>query len=101
MSRNPESRASKNRRRQTRAATASLATVVRVEITGIYGEFNILIRFESRCISTARVYNLLVTAILQFIMHVLTFLFFLGMAGSSVVVMLSFVEDLNELLGLS
>jgi hypothetical protein len=44
-------------------------------------------------------YNLLVTAILQFIMHVLTVLFFLGLAGSSVVVILSFVEDLNELLG--
>jgi len=32
-------------------------------------------------------------------MHVLTVLFFLGLAGSSVVVILSFVEDLNELLG--
>jgi hypothetical protein len=73
--------------------------VVRVEITGIYAEFNTFIRFESRSISTAWVYNLLVTAILQFIMHVLTVLFFLGLAGSSVVVILSFVEDLNELLG--
>ncbi|MBB6145252.1 hypothetical protein HNQ77_003210 [Silvibacterium bohemicum] len=32
-------------------------------------------------------------------MHVLTFLFFVGLAGSSVVVVISFVEDLAELLG--
>lgn len=81
------------------AATASLAAVVRVEIAGIYADFNTSIRRESRCISTAWVYNLLVTAILQFGMHVLTVLFFIGLVGSSVVVILSFVEDLNELLG--
>jgi hypothetical protein len=32
-------------------------------------------------------------------MHVLTFLFFVGLAGSSVVVVISFIEDLTELLG--
>ncbi len=32
-------------------------------------------------------------------MHVLTFLFFVGLAGSSVVVVISFVEDLAELIG--
>jgi hypothetical protein len=31
-------------------------------------------------------------------MHLLTFLFFLGLAGSSIVVILSFIEDLSELL---
>jgi hypothetical protein len=35
----------------------------------------------------------------QIFMHVLTFLFFVGLAGSSVVVILSFIEDLHELLG--
>lgn len=32
-------------------------------------------------------------------MHVLTYLFFAGLLGSSIVVIISFVEDLNELLG--
>jgi hypothetical protein len=32
-------------------------------------------------------------------MHVLTFLFFLGLAGSSIVVIISFIEDLHELVG--
>ena len=36
---------------------------------------------------------------MQFAMHLLTVLFFLGLAGSSVVVILSFIEDLGELLG--
>ncbi|HTD54097.1 MAG TPA: hypothetical protein VK670_01850 [Silvibacterium sp.] len=39
------------------------------------------------------------TALLQFGMHLLTILFFIGMSGSAVVVILSFVEDLGELLG--
>jgi hypothetical protein len=30
-------------------------------------------------------------------MHLLTFLFFVGLAGSSIVVILSFIEDLAEL----
>jgi hypothetical protein len=34
-----------------------------------------------------------------FFMHVLTILFFVGLAGSSLVVILSFVEDLKELFG--
>jgi hypothetical protein len=32
-------------------------------------------------------------------MHVLTTLFFVGLAGSSVVVVISFIEDLAELFG--
>jgi hypothetical protein len=40
-----------------------------------------------------------VVALAQFVMHALSFLFFLGLAGSSVVVVISFVEDLQELLG--
>ncbi len=43
-------------------------------------------------------YNPSVTAFLQFAMHLLTVLFFIGLAGSSVVVILSFIEDLGELL---
>lgn len=38
-------------------------------------------------------------AIVHFFMQVLTVLFFVGLIGSAVVVLLSFVEDLNELLG--
>ena len=38
-------------------------------------------------------------AIVYLGMHVLTFLFFLGLAGSSIVVIISFVEDLHELFG--
>jgi hypothetical protein len=30
-------------------------------------------------------------------MHVLTFVFFVGLAGSSIVVVISFVEDIHEL----
>lgn len=32
-------------------------------------------------------------------MHILVVLFFLGLAGSAVIVVLSFIEDLSELLG--
>jgi hypothetical protein len=32
-------------------------------------------------------------------MHALTILFFIGLVGSSIVVILSFIEDLHELLG--
>jgi hypothetical protein len=32
-------------------------------------------------------------------MHLLTYVFFVGLIGSSIVVVISFVEDLNELLG--
>jgi hypothetical protein len=38
-------------------------------------------------------------AIASFVAHVLTFLFFVGLAGSAVVVAISFVEDLTELFG--
>ena len=38
-------------------------------------------------------------ALIYYGMHVLTFLFFLGLAGSSIVVIISFIEDLHELLG--
>lgn len=38
-------------------------------------------------------------ALEYFGMHVLTVLFFIGLAGSSIVVALSFVEDLMELFG--
>jgi hypothetical protein len=37
--------------------------------------------------------------LLRFAMHTLTYVFFVGMAGSSIVVVISFVEDLKELLG--
>jgi hypothetical protein len=40
-----------------------------------------------------------VYALAQFAVHVLEVLFFLGLAGSSIVVVLSFIEDLHELLG--
>jgi len=40
-----------------------------------------------------------VTAIIQFALHLLTVLFFIGLAGSSGVVILSFIEDLGELFG--
>jgi hypothetical protein len=46
-----------------------------------------------------RVYNLFVIVLAQFVMHLLTFIFFVGLVGSSIVVVISFVEDLNELLG--
>jgi hypothetical protein len=39
------------------------------------------------------------TAILQFGMHVLTVLFFIGLAGASLVVVLSFIEDFKQLIG--
>jgi hypothetical protein len=44
-------------------------------------------------------YNSPVLAIMQFALHLLTILFFVGLVGSAVVVILSFIEDLGELLG--
>jgi hypothetical protein len=35
--------------------------------------------------------------LLRFAMHALTYIFFVGMAGSSIVVVISFIEDLKEL----
>jgi hypothetical protein len=40
-----------------------------------------------------------VSALAYFGMHLLTYLFFIGMAGSSVVIIISFIEDLHELFG--
>jgi hypothetical protein len=40
-----------------------------------------------------------VSALVYFGMHLLTYLFFIGLAGSSVVIVISFVEDLRELFG--
>jgi hypothetical protein len=36
---------------------------------------------------------------MQFFIHFLTTMFFVGLVGSAIVVVISFVEDLNELLG--
>jgi hypothetical protein len=44
-------------------------------------------------------YNPFVIAFAQAVMHILVVLFFLGLAGSAVIVVLSFIEDLSELLG--
>lgn len=38
-------------------------------------------------------------AVAHFAMTVLTVMFFVGLAGSSVVIIISFVEDLQELFG--
>jgi len=40
-----------------------------------------------------------VSELVYFIMHLLTYLFFIGLAGSAIVVIISFVEDLHELFG--
>jgi hypothetical protein len=40
-----------------------------------------------------------VIALAQLGMHLLTILFFVGLAGSAVVVVISFVEDFAELIG--
>jgi hypothetical protein len=37
--------------------------------------------------------------LIHIVMHLLTYVFFIGMAGSSIVVVISFVEDLKELFG--
>ncbi|MGB0011523.1 MAG: hypothetical protein WBQ03_07950 [Candidatus Sulfotelmatobacter sp.] len=39
------------------------------------------------------------SAFAHFGMHLLTILFFVGLVGSSLVVVISFVEDLKELFG--
>jgi hypothetical protein len=39
------------------------------------------------------------SALADFGINILTILFFIGLAGSSLVVILSFVEDLRELFG--
>lgn len=45
------------------------------------------------------IYNALVIAFARAIMSILTWLFFAGVAGSLLVILISFFEDLNELLG--
>ncbi|WP_050061640.1 hypothetical protein [Silvibacterium bohemicum] len=65
--------------------------------TAIQPESNIA--GESVPALVAKVYNNCVIEFAKLGMHVLTFLFFVGLAGSSVVVVISFVEDLAELLG--
>jgi hypothetical protein len=40
-----------------------------------------------------------VSAIISLGMHLLVYLFFIGLAGSSIVVIISFIEDLHELFG--
>jgi hypothetical protein len=40
-----------------------------------------------------------VNALIYYGMHVLTFLFLLGMVGSAIVIVISFIEDLHELFG--
>jgi hypothetical protein len=37
------------------------------------------------------------TAIIEFLMHALSIFFLIGIVGSSVVVLISFVEDIHEL----
>lgn len=44
-------------------------------------------------------YNLLVIAFARAVMSVMIWLFFIGVAGSLLVILISFFEDLNELLG--
>jgi hypothetical protein len=43
--------------------------------------------------------TIVVMALGIFFMHVLEVMFFVGMAGSSIVVIISFVEDAHELFG--
>ncbi|MGB9029631.1 MAG: hypothetical protein WCC27_05880 [Acidobacteriaceae bacterium] len=45
------------------------------------------------------IYNARVIALAHAVMSVLTWLFFVGIAGSLLVILISFFEDLNELVG--
>jgi hypothetical protein len=49
------------------------------------------------CVGSRRIVSMYAFA--HFAMTVLTVMFFVGLAGSSVVVIISFVEDLQELFG--
>jgi hypothetical protein len=40
-----------------------------------------------------------VIALAKFIMSAMTWIFFVGVAGSLIVILISFFEDLNELMG--
>lgn len=50
-------------------------------------------------LSRLLIYNLLVIALARGCMTVMTWLFFVGIAGSLLVIIISFFEDLNELIG--
>ncbi|HZU09589.1 MAG TPA: hypothetical protein VFA02_06780 [Pseudacidobacterium sp.] len=39
------------------------------------------------------------SALISFGMHLLTTLFFIGLCGSAIVIIISFIEDLQELFG--
>ncbi len=45
------------------------------------------------------IYNARVLAFAHAVMSVLTWIFFVGIAGSLLVILISFFEDLNELVG--
>lgn len=47
----------------------------------------------------ALLYNFFVTAVLHVVLNVFTWLFLLGSVGSLLVILISFFEDLNELIG--
>jgi hypothetical protein len=40
-----------------------------------------------------------VNALIYFGMHLLIYIFFIGLVGSSIVIIISFIEDLHELFG--
>lgn len=54
---------------------------------------------KSVCKAGADPYNGAMDGLIHFCIVLLTVLFFAGLAGSAVVVVISFVEDLTELLG--
>lgn len=39
------------------------------------------------------------SVLVYFAMHLLTWLFFIGLAGSAIVVIISFIEDLRQIAG--
>lgn len=45
------------------------------------------------------IYNFPVLAFARGVMSVMTWLFFIGVTGSLIVILISFFEDLNELIG--
>ena len=45
------------------------------------------------------IYNARVIALAHAVMNLLTYIFFVGIAGSLLVILISFFEDLNELVG--
>jgi hypothetical protein len=45
------------------------------------------------------IYNARVLALAHAVMNLLTYIFFVGIAGSLLVILISFFEDLNELVG--